>query len=158
MGEGQAPARMELLNEPVPEVRGVEQLREQHARAAARCGCGPSHTLPCHAILLLQDCHLEENADYDGPALTWGMSFRKASASQCCQACKQRKEPQADGMRCNVWVSRPPLAGAERQRSTQLALREPRTASKYRRPCRCGAAAVRASVGALTFTTTRRSA
>lgn len=32
---------------------------------------------------------MEEHADYDGPGLTWGLSFKKASAAQCCQACKE---------------------------------------------------------------------
>lgn len=32
---------------------------------------------------------MELHADYDGPALTWGLSFKKASAAQCCQACKE---------------------------------------------------------------------
>lgn len=36
-----------------------------------------------------QDCHMEEHADYDGPALTWGLTYKKASAAQCCQACRE---------------------------------------------------------------------
>lgn len=31
---------------------------------------------------------MEAHADYDGPALTWGLTFKTASAAQCCQACK----------------------------------------------------------------------
>lgn len=42
-----------------------------------------------HCSVLLQDCHMEAHADYDGPALTWGLTYKKASAAQCCQACKE---------------------------------------------------------------------
>ena len=37
---------------------------------------------------LAQDCYMEEHADYDGPAITWGLEYKLASAAQCCQACK----------------------------------------------------------------------
>ncbi|PRW57001.1 hypothetical protein C2E21_4332 [Chlorella sorokiniana] len=50
-----------------------------------------------------EDCYMEPHADYDGPALTWGLTYKKSSAAQCCQACKEF-QPQPDGQRCNVWV------------------------------------------------------
>lgn len=50
--------------------------------------CPPCPCVPC-ASPLAQDCHMELNADYDGPSLTWGLTYKKASAAQCCQACKE---------------------------------------------------------------------
>jgi hypothetical protein len=50
--------------------------------------------LTCAAVLpfvvtsMPQDCFVEEHADYEGPALTWGLTFKLPSAAQCCQACK----------------------------------------------------------------------
>lgn len=32
---------------------------------------------------------MEEHADYEGPSLTWGLTYKLASAAQCCQACKE---------------------------------------------------------------------
>lgn len=32
---------------------------------------------------------VQEHADYDGPALRWGLTFKLASAARCCQACKE---------------------------------------------------------------------
>lgn len=32
---------------------------------------------------------MEQHADYDGAGLTWGLEWKKASAAQCCQACKE---------------------------------------------------------------------
>lgn len=44
---------------------------------------------PSTAFAALQDCHAEPHADYDGPALSWGITFKRSSAAQCCQECKQ---------------------------------------------------------------------
>lgn len=49
------------------------------------------------------DCHAERDADYDGAGLVWGISHKKASAAQCCQACKFLRADEA-GRYCNVWV------------------------------------------------------
>ena len=35
-----------------------------------------------------EDCHMEPSADYDGPALSWGLEYKLPSAARCCQACK----------------------------------------------------------------------
>lgn len=46
---------------------------------------------------------MEAHADYDGPALTWGLTYKKASAAQCCQACKEvRGRLRGDG---RWWVA-----------------------------------------------------
>lgn len=42
---------------------------------------------------------MEAHADYDGPALTWGLTYKKASAAQCCQACKEVRRAGACGGR-----------------------------------------------------------
>ncbi|KAL4451841.1 hypothetical protein ABPG75_007503 [Micractinium tetrahymenae] len=54
---------------------------------------------------------LQEHADYDGPALRWGLTHKLASAAQCCQACKKLSQKQPDGSRCNVWVYCPSPTG-----------------------------------------------
>lgn len=46
-----------------------------------------------------EDCHPEQNADYGGEGLSWGLTYKTASAAQCCAACKDG----ASGG-CNVWV------------------------------------------------------
>lgn len=51
-----------------------------------------------------EDCFMEEHADYAGPALTWGLTYKLPSAAQCCQECKQRSKAQPNGERCHVWV------------------------------------------------------
>ncbi|PSC69517.1 hypothetical protein C2E20_7044 [Micractinium conductrix] len=50
------------------------------------------------------DCFMEEHADYDGPALAWGLTHKLPSAAQCCEACKLSKEPNPQGEVCNLWV------------------------------------------------------
>ena len=35
-------------------------------------------------------CHAEEQLDFDGPAVSWGLDFKKPSAQECCDACKRR--------------------------------------------------------------------
>lgn len=58
-----------------------------------------------------EDCYMEEHADYEGPSLTWGLTYKLASAAQCCQACKEKQEPDGEGRRCNVWVYCPSPTG-----------------------------------------------
>ncbi|KAK3264525.1 hypothetical protein CYMTET_26742 [Cymbomonas tetramitiformis] len=38
------------------------------------------------------DCHGEAHAGYEGHAFTWGMSFKTASAAECCAACKAHQK------------------------------------------------------------------
>lgn len=33
-------------------------------------------------------CHAVESLDLDGPAVSWGLDFKKPSAQECCDACK----------------------------------------------------------------------
>ncbi|KAL4424893.1 hypothetical protein ABPG77_002116 [Micractinium sp. CCAP 211/92] len=106
----QKASRQELLEEPAG------------SGGAAEYGTGIFYTtggengtpLEKHELLnepVPEDCHMEEHADYDGPALRWGLSHKLASAAQCCQACKELSKAQADGSRCNVWVYCPSPTG-----------------------------------------------
>ncbi|KAL6762877.1 hypothetical protein V8C86DRAFT_2508271 [Haematococcus lacustris] len=46
------------------------------------------------------DCYAQNNADYDGDAVRWGLGNKAHSAAGCCAQCKaHRGKP-----RCNVWV------------------------------------------------------
>lgn len=60
----------------------------------------PLPGLPSH-------CAAEASADFDGPALVWGMDHRVASAAACCEACRAHAEKhagEAEEKRCNSWV------------------------------------------------------
>ena len=56
------------------------------------------------------DCYPEESADYDGSGVTWGLTFKRPSAAQCCQTCKEATV-EAHGKRANVWVFCPSPTG-----------------------------------------------
>lgn len=49
------------------------------------------------------DCHAQNHADYAGDGVVWGLGNKKASAADCCQACKDHAKTHSH-MPCNVWV------------------------------------------------------
>ncbi|KAK3285903.1 hypothetical protein CYMTET_6515 [Cymbomonas tetramitiformis] len=49
-------------------------------------------------------CHAVANLDLDGPAVSWGSSFKKNSAAECCEACKRHKKTANQPGNCNSWV------------------------------------------------------
>ncbi|XP_071733270.1 uncharacterized protein [Rutidosis leptorrhynchoides] len=58
------------------------------------------------------ECNTELHTDYGGHAVKWGLTHRKESAYECCQACiNQAKSARADEMKCNIWVYCPAEEG-----------------------------------------------
>ena len=53
------------------------------------------------------------NLDLDGPAVSWGLTFKLANASACCQACKEHVPKGGDPGPCNSWVYCPLRADEE---------------------------------------------
>ncbi|CAI0558190.1 unnamed protein product [Linum tenue] len=52
-----------------------------------------------------QECHAELHTDYDGVAVRWGLTHRKESAADCCQACLDHAKRAKPGeLQCNIWV------------------------------------------------------
>lgn len=59
-----------------------------------------------------QECNAELHTDYDGAAVRWGLTHRKESAADCCQAClDQAKYAKPGQKKCNVWVYCPSETG-----------------------------------------------
>ena len=50
------------------------------------------------------DCHVENNADYGGVGVSWGLNYKQPSAAACCRACKEHAEQNPSSQPCNVWV------------------------------------------------------
>ncbi|EOY14516.1 hypothetical protein QUC31_000066 [Theobroma cacao] len=51
------------------------------------------------------ECRAELHTDYDGAAVRWGLTHRKESAADCCQAClDQAKHAKPGEKKCNIWV------------------------------------------------------
>lgn len=58
------------------------------------------------------ECNAELHTDYGGHAVKWGLTHRKESAYECCQACiNQAKAARPDEMKCNIWVYCPAEGG-----------------------------------------------
>ncbi|KXZ47567.1 hypothetical protein GPECTOR_34g726 [Gonium pectorale] len=51
-----------------------------------------------------EDCYPQQNADYAGDGVVWGLGHKKASAAECCAACKEHQAKHRDDRPCNVWV------------------------------------------------------
>ncbi len=51
-----------------------------------------------------EDCHVEQNADYGGVGVSWGLNYKKPSAAACCRACKEHAEQNPASQPCNAWV------------------------------------------------------
>eukprot|EP00242_Pyramimonas_sp_CCMP2087_P001695 CAMPEP_0198228062 /NCGR_PEP_ID=MMETSP1445-20131203/111713_1 /TAXON_ID=36898 /ORGANISM="Pyramimonas sp., Strain CCMP2087" /LENGTH=205 /DNA_ID=CAMNT_0043908311 /DNA_START=391 /DNA_END=1008 /DNA_ORIENTATION=+ len=49
-------------------------------------------------------CNAVANLDLDGPAVAWGLSFRKDSAAECCEACMRHTKQPGQAGACNSWV------------------------------------------------------
>ncbi|PNH05196.1 hypothetical protein TSOC_008576, partial [Tetrabaena socialis] len=49
------------------------------------------------------DCYPEQHADYAGDGVVWGLGHKKASAAECCAACKVHQQENTN-QPCNVWV------------------------------------------------------
>lgn len=51
------------------------------------------------------ECHAELHTDYAGAAVRWGLTHRKESAADCCQACLDHARRAKPGeKKCNIWV------------------------------------------------------
>ncbi|CAL5385196.1 unnamed protein product [Camellia sinensis] len=58
------------------------------------------------------ECHPELHTDYDGAAVRWGLTHRKESAYDCCQACLDHSKRARPGeKKCNIWVYCPSETG-----------------------------------------------
>ena len=49
-------------------------------------------------------CNAKEHLDFDGPAVSWGMSFKMDSAAECCKACMEHTRKPGQPADCNSWV------------------------------------------------------
>ena len=70
---------------------------------------GPGARAPAEEPPLPEDpgCHGERHLDLDGPALTWGLSYRVNSSAECCAACQVFEDPDPRNWTCNSWVCCP---------------------------------------------------
>ncbi|KVH98351.1 hypothetical protein Ccrd_023435 [Cynara cardunculus var. scolymus] len=58
------------------------------------------------------ECNAELHTDYGGRAVKWGLTHRKESAYECCQAClNQARNARSNEMKCNIWVYCPAEGG-----------------------------------------------
>jgi hypothetical protein len=49
-------------------------------------------------------CNAKLHLDFDGPAVSWGMSFKLDSAAECCKACMEHRMKPGQPADCNSWV------------------------------------------------------
>ena len=59
--------------------------------------CHPDNSA-CPPVTTHQSCGEHPHSGRDGTVLTWGLSYRTASAQECCDRCK------AHPRRCNSWT------------------------------------------------------
>ncbi|GLI66469.1 hypothetical protein VaNZ11_010312 [Volvox africanus] len=55
-------------------------------------------------VTIPEDCYPHKHADYAGDAVVWGLGNKKASAAECCAACKEHQLKAGSNMPCNIWV------------------------------------------------------
>ncbi|EFJ46289.1 hypothetical protein VOLCADRAFT_105646 [Volvox carteri f. nagariensis] len=51
-----------------------------------------------------EDCYPQQHTDYAGDAVVWGLGHKRASAAECCQACRDHQLKAGGNMPCNIWV------------------------------------------------------
>ncbi|XP_044509917.1 uncharacterized protein LOC123228577 isoform X2 [Mangifera indica] len=59
-----------------------------------------------------RECNAQLHTDYDGTAVTWGLTHHQESAADCCEACLEHAKSAKPGeMKCNIWVYCPAETG-----------------------------------------------
>jgi len=49
-------------------------------------------------------CNARAHVDLDGPAVSWGLSYKLDSAAECCEACRDHQKKDDQPGDCNSWV------------------------------------------------------
>ncbi|KAK9831741.1 hypothetical protein WJX74_007749 [Apatococcus lobatus] len=57
-----------------------------------------------HLASSQEHCEALEHTEYWGDVVRWGDRFKKATAQECCQACRAHLPPKPEDRTCNVWV------------------------------------------------------
>ena len=87
-----SPNSAEVLHGPAP--CATTKLRQQCNSLGE---CHPDNE-DCPPVTTEASCGEHPHSGRDGAVLTWGLSFRTASAQECCDKCK------AHTRRCNSWT------------------------------------------------------
>ena len=86
-------ARAEVLNGPAPCTRApLAQVCN-----AAGTECHPDNK-NCPPVTTDASCGEHPHSGRDGAVLTWGLTYRTASAQECCDRCKSHER------KCNSWT------------------------------------------------------